>query len=129
MAVRREEDRASRPGDVRSQMELVSRDPQVTSTVMGETWRGWDAIRAQSEAYVTISKRIRNVITGVEVIGLGPTAAIAVVPFRSERRDTADHAVPEFQQSLALVLRPTPAGWRMVHEHVGVKIPQRPAPE
>ncbi len=110
-------------GDVRSQMEMVSRDPQVTSTVMGESWRGWDAIRAQSEAYVPVSKRIRNVIDRVDVISLGPAAAIAVAPFRSQRRDSSDRMVPEFQQSLTLVLRRTSAGWKMIHEHVSVKIP------
>ena len=116
-------------GDLRSQMELVSRDPNVSSTIMGETWHGWDAIKTRSEIYVPYSKKIRNVLGKIDVIALGSSAAVVVVPFRSERRQASDQSIPEFEQSLTLVLKQTPQGWRMIHEHVSAKISPTPSPK
>jgi len=109
-------------GDVKAQLELVSRDPTVHSIIDGEIWRGWDAIKSQAEAYVPIAKVVRNVVDKVEVVSLGPDIALVIMEVHSERRDPANAALPNMMGILTHVLQRTPEGWQMLEEHFSTKL-------
>jgi len=109
-------------GGVSAQLELVSRDPAVHSIIDGEIWRGWGAIKSQAEAYVPISRVVRNVVDKLEVVPLGPDAALVVMEVHSERRDPANTALPNMVGILTHVLQRGPDGWRMLEEHFSTKL-------
>lgn len=112
-------------GDLDRQMRFWSEDTAATSVIMGEVWRGRANIRARSAEYVPVSKMMRNELGAVAVIPLGVDAAISVVPYRSVRRNREDEKLRpyELDSMLTLIWRKTPEGWRILHEHVSVKVP------
>ncbi len=112
-------------GDLERQMSFWSEDSAATSVIMGEVWRGRASIRARSAEYVPVSKRVRDELGPVSVLALGEGSALSVVPYRPVRRDPADDKLApwELDSMLTLVWTRTPAGWRIVHEHVSVKVP------
>lgn len=110
-------------GDVRSQLALVSHDPRVYSILDGEIWLGWDAVKAQAEAYVPFSKLVRNVVDKTEVIPLQRDAALVIMQIHSEKKTIAPDKrfVLEFPDHatgvLTHVLVRSHDGWLMLHEH------------
>jgi ketosteroid isomerase-like protein len=111
-------------GDLDGQMAFWSDDPAVTSAIMGEVWAGRTGIRGRSAEYVPVSKLVRNELGATSVLPLGPDAAVSVTPYRPIRRDPGDARLAPFEldSMLTLVWRRLPAGWRIVHEHVSVKV-------
>ena len=110
-------------GEVDRQMTMVARDSSVTSVVMGYVWTGWDSIRAQSERFAPYSGKLRIAVDDVRVVPLGSDAAIAVVRFTQITEQPIPGLPPHLENALTLVLRRGPGGWRMMHEHVSVKLP------
>ncbi|MEW6366549.1 MAG: AtzH-like domain-containing protein [Acidobacteriota bacterium] len=112
-------------GDLDRQMSFWSTDPEATSVIMGEIWTGVANIRVRSAEYVPVSKVMRNELGEIRVVALGADTALAVVPYRSVRRNPADERLKPFEldSMLTLVWKRTPEGWRIIHEHVSVKVP------
>lgn len=112
-------------GDLDRQMGFWSQDPNVTSVIMGEIWKGYDNIRACSADYVPVSKLMRNELGGVTVVPLGTDAGIAVSPYRPIRRKPEDERLRpyEIDSMLTLIWKRMPQGWRIIHEHVSAKVP------
>lgn len=110
-------------GDGKSRMDLVNRDPAVNSAVRGETWHGWDAIKAQSESSVPTSKVMRSVVTKIEVVPIGANVVHALTDFRSERRQVDDTKAARFVSAMTLVVLHMPQCPSVIHEHVNVRIP------
>jgi ketosteroid isomerase-like protein len=112
-------------GDLDGQMASWAEDPTATSLIMGEIWTGKANIRARSAEYVPVSKVLRNELGEIRVVPLAKDVALAVVPYRSVRRDPQDERLKayELESMLTLVWKRTREGWRILHEHVSVKIP------
>jgi ketosteroid isomerase-like protein len=108
-------------GDVKAQLELVSRAPAVSSILDGRVWHGWDAIRSQAEAYVPISKQVHNAVDQMEVIPLAEDLALVVMQVHSTKVNPSDTSFPEMVGVLTHVLRREPDGWRMLHEHFSTR--------
>ncbi|MBZ5590208.1 MAG: nuclear transport factor 2 family protein [Acidobacteriia bacterium] len=104
-------------GDVNAQLELVSRDPGVYSILDGKIWRGWEAIKSQAEAYVPISKLVKNTVDGLEIAPLADDLALVVAQVHSKKVNPADASLPEMAGVMTHVLRREAGGWRMLHEH------------
>ncbi len=109
-------------GNVNAQLALVSRSGSTYSILDGEVWHGWEAVKAQAEAYVPVSKLVRNAVDKLEVVPLGPDAAIVVVQLHSVKRNPSDTSFPDMTGVLTHVLQRTPEGWRMRHEHFSTKL-------
>ncbi len=112
-------------GDFEGQMRFWSRDPAATSVIMGEIWTGAANIRARSAEYVPVSKRVRNDLGQITVVPLGAGAVLTVTPYRPVRRDPRDEKLKPFELDcmLTLIWTRAPDGWRILHEHVSVKVP------
>ncbi len=112
-------------GDLDAQMRFWSGDSSVTSVIMGEVWTGGASIRARSAEYVPVSKVMRNDLGPITVRPLGGGTMLTVTPYRPARRDPANEKLEpyELDSMLTLIWSRTPEGWRIVHEHVSVKVP------
>ena len=104
-------------GNVAAQLEMVSHDPAVYSILDGEVWLGWDAVKAQAEAYVPISKLVGNAVDKIEIIPLNADTAIVVLQVHSVKRDPANTSFPDMSGFLTHVLRKEAKGWMVLHEH------------
>ncbi len=112
-------------GDLERQMQFWSRDRGASSVIMGEMWTGAARIRARSAEYVPVSRRMRNEIGPITVRPLGDDYMLTITPYRPERRDPADKKLAPFELEsvLTLIWTRTHDGWRILHEHVSVKVP------
>ena len=111
-------------GDLDRQMEFWSQDPGATSVIMGEIWQGKTNIRARSAEYVPVSKHMRNELGEVMEMPLGQDTVLTIVPYRSVRRNPEDERLKPFEleSMLTLIWKQTVQDWRIIHEHVSVKI-------
>jgi len=112
-------------GDLDGQMRFWSGDSSVTSVIMGEVWTGGASIRARSAEYVPVSKVMRSELGPITVQALGGGTMLTVTPYRPARREPANEKLKpyELDSMLTLVWTRSPDGWRIVHEHVSVKVP------
>ncbi len=112
-------------GDLDAQMRFWSRDSSVTSVIMGEVWTGGASIRARSAEYVPVSRVMRNDLGPITVQPLGGGTMLTVTPYRPARRDPANEKLKpyELDSMLTLIWSRARDGWRIVHEHVSVKVP------
>ena len=111
---------AGNTGDASKLMELVDRDPAVSSVGQGEVVRGWEAIRKSVDESIAQSSRLRITVGTVDVIPLGTDSALAVAPMfvtllQEKRR-------PDIPGSLTIVVKRTPAGLRLIHEHSSLRV-------
>lgn len=109
-------------GNVKGQLEMVSRDAAVSSIINGEIWRGWDSIMLQAEAFAPMAKKVRTIVDTLNVIPLGNDIAIVVMEVHSMKRDPADNSIPDMRGVMTHVLKKTSEGWRMLHEHFSTKL-------
>lgn len=110
---------AANAGDASKLMELISREPSVSSVGYGKIERGWDAIRASTDANVAEATRVRITLGTVEVTGLGTDFALAVAPMYItplQSRRAVD--VPG---GLTILVKRTPEGLRLIHQHYSVR--------
>ncbi len=112
-------------GDLERQMTFWRRDPAATSVIMGEMWTGVESIRARSAEYVPVSKLMRNDLGQTTAVPLGAGVMLTVTPYRPVRRDPQNEKLKPFEleSMLTLIWTKTAEGWRILHEHVSVKVP------
>jgi hypothetical protein len=72
-----------------------------------------------------VSKVLRNELAEIRVVSPAKDVALAAMPYRSVRRNPNDERLKayELEPMLTLVWKRTREGWRILHEHVSVKIP------
>ena len=110
---------AQNAGDASKLMELVSQDSGVTSINMGDIDHGWNAIRASTDSTIALSSRVRVTLGTVDVMPLDADAAIAVA--QTHFSPIQAGTFREFSGAMTIVVRRTPAGLRLVHEHYSLK--------
>ncbi len=112
-------------GDLERQMSFWRRDPAATSVIMGEMWTGWASIRGRSAEYVPVSKLMRNDLGQTTAVPLAAGVMLTVTPYRPVRRDPQNEKFKPFEldSMLTLIWTKTAEGWRILHEHVSVKVP------
>lgn len=110
---------ATRGGNTEKVMVNFSRDAGVVSVGEGKVLRGYDAIKSiTDETIAAVSKRPVTV-DSVDVTALGPDTALALVSM-TITRTIAKRKVGTPSVGTLIVKR-TPDGLRIVHEHYSVK--------
>jgi beta-aspartyl-peptidase (threonine type) len=107
--------RTMNEADVAALVEMYARVPDVASISDGEITRGWEAIRADADSMLGMQGRYRVDVGSTDVVALGTAHAVAFAP--------ATITVPveggsvQVRGAFTLVLRKTPGGWKILHEH------------
>jgi len=113
-------------GDDAKLMGLIQHDAGVSSIASGKLYRGWDAIRVASNESLTAVADVRVALKGIDVTPLGPDSALAVASMVV----TADRFPPagagkliseDFPGALTMIVKRTPDGLRLIHEHHSVR--------
>lgn len=114
-------------GDDSKLMALIQHDAAVSSIASGRLYRGWDAIRSSSGESLTAVARITVALGAVDVMPLGPDSALAV----GAMTVTAEGFPPdggskltstEYPGALTMIVKRTPEGLRLLHEHHSVRV-------
>jgi ketosteroid isomerase-like protein len=118
-------------GDDARLMGLVQHDAAVSSIASGRLYRGWDAISASSGENLLAIARIAVALGPVDVTPLGPDSALAVAPMTvtAERfpQDGGGKLIStDYPGALTMIVKRTPEGLRLIHEHHSVQL-QGPA--
>src|SRR5262249_27973263 len=115
-------------GDDSKQLGMILRDPGVSSVISGRLYRGYDAIRAASDENLSAVARIVVKVGAVDVTPLGTDAALAVAPMvlaveRFSVPVSNSLTSTDFPGALTILVKRTPEGLRIVHEHYSVRAP------
>ena len=114
-------------GDDSKLMGLVQHDAAVSSVASGRLYRGWDAIHTSSGESLTALARITVALGPIDVTPLGPDSALAVAAMTV----TAEGFPPdggsklisiEYPGALTMIVKRTPEGLRLIHEHHSVRV-------
>jgi ketosteroid isomerase-like protein len=109
---------AQNRGDVYGMMAMVSRRDDVVSISDGEIQRGWQTIRNSNDLILGREGSHAIALGNVDVLVLGPRAAVAVAPFT--------FTVASAQGSLRIpgassfVFEKLGERWYVVHEHTSI---------
>lgn len=109
---------AENRGDVYEMMALVSRRDDVVSISDGQIQRGWQTIRNSNDQIVGHEAGPGMTLGPVDVMVLGPTAAIAVAPFTFTVA-SAQGAV-RVPGATSFVFEKSSGKWLVVHEHTSI---------
>ena len=109
-------------GDDSKLMGLINHDAAVSSIASGRLYRGWDAIRVGSSETLAAVADIRVSVGAVEVTALGADSALAVAPMvvtadRFPLQGGSKLTSDDFPGALTMIVRRTPDGLRLIHEH------------
>jgi uncharacterized protein (TIGR02246 family) len=114
--------KASNADDPSAAMALMEESPTVTSVTHGTLKRGADAIRFANAPGMADAKRFRLTLREVDVTLLGPDAALAVASVAvSGTVQMGAVQASNLPGALTLVVRRTPAGLRLIHEHYSLR--------
>lgn len=111
---------ACNAGDASKIMELISHEASVTSLSEATIDRGWDAIRATTDSQIPEASRTHYTVGTVLVTPLAPDVALAVAPVYF--RFPANQQVAETPGAVTIVVRRTPEGLRLIHEHYSARL-------
>ena len=103
---------ATNEADPLKLMSMVGREPAVTSVGLGKIARGWEAIKAATEAATGSDNRFKVTVEAVEVTLLGPDAALAVAPIILNNGRGA---------ATIVVKRTAEGALKLVHEHYSLR--------
>jgi ketosteroid isomerase-like protein len=108
-------------------MGLIQKDAGVSSIASGRLYRGWDAIRTSSGESLSAVARITVALGAVDVTPLAPDTALAVgsMVVTAEGFPPAGGAKltsTEYPGALTMIVKRTPEGLRLIHEHHSVRM-------
>lgn len=113
---------ATNAADAQKLMALVDRDPTVSSVGYGRIYRGWDAIRAATDENIAATARLSLGIGTIDVTPLGPDTALAVSSMTlSGVYRIGPTSMRETPGALTIVVKRTPEGLRLIHEHYSLR--------
>lgn len=115
-------------GDDSKLMGLIQHDAAASSIISGRLSRGWDAISTSSSENLSALARVSVSVGAVDVTPLAADSALAVAPMvlNAERfpQDGSGKLVStDFPGALTMVVKRTPEGLRLIHEHYSVRAP------
>ena len=105
--------------DVSALVEMYARVPEVASISDGEISRGWEAIRADADSLLGKQGTYRVDVGSTDVVALGTTHAIAFAGATITMRGA--QGPEQLRGAFTLVLKRTPGGWKVLHEHVSTQ--------
>jgi len=113
---------ATNAADAQKMMGLVNRDQMVSSIGYGKIHRGWDAIRTATDESIAAAARVKVAVGTIDVTSLGPDAALAVASMNLSGLQQVGRAyVVDVPGALTIVVKRTPDGLRLIHEHYSVR--------
>ena len=113
-------------GDDAKLMGLIQHDAAVSSIASGRLYRGFDAIQTSSSENLSALARVSVSLGAVDVTPLAGDSALAVAPMvvSAERfpQDGSGKLVSsEYPGALTMIVKRTPEGLRLIHEHHSVR--------
>ena len=113
-------------GDESKLMGLIQRDAAVSSIGSGRLYRGFDAIKTSSSEDVSALARVSVSLGAVDVTPLGADTALAVAPITVTAEGFPPDGGPklistEYPGALTVIVKRTPEGLRLIHEHHSVR--------
>jgi uncharacterized protein (TIGR02246 family) len=109
---------AQNRGDVYDMMAMVSRRDDVVSISDGEIQRGWQTIRNTNDQIMGKEGTHAMAVGSIDVLVLGPRAAVAVAPFTFTVASTQGSVrVPG---ATSFVFEKLGDRWYVVHEHTSI---------
>jgi ketosteroid isomerase-like protein len=109
---------AQNRGDVYDMMAMVSRRDDIVSISDGEIQRGWQTIRNTNDQIMGKEGTHAMAIGNIDVLVLGPRAAVAVAPFTFTVASTQGSVrVPG---ATSFVFEKLGDRWYVVHEHTSI---------
>jgi ketosteroid isomerase-like protein len=113
-------------GDDSKLMGLIQRDAAVSSIASGRLYRGFDAIKTSSSEDVSALARVSVSLGAVDVTPLGADSALAVAPITVTAEGFPPDGGPkltstEYPGALTVIVKRTPDGLRLIHEHHSVR--------
>ena len=113
-------------GDDSKLMGLIQHDAAVSSIASGKLYRGFDAIKTSSDENISALARVSVSLGAVDVTPLAGDASLAVAPMvvSAERfpQDGGGKLMSsEYPGALTMIVKRTPDGLRLIHEHHSVR--------
>jgi uncharacterized protein (TIGR02246 family) len=110
--------RAANAHDTDRFMAPFAHGPDLVFAVNGEVIHGWDALHAQQLKWWNHGKSdARYVQAGqLEIIALGPDAAVSTASFTS-RRTRPDGKISSGRFVVTYIWKKLPQGWRIIYGH------------
>ena len=113
-------------GDDSKLMGLIQHDASVSSIASGRLYRGFDAIQTSSSENVSALARVSVSLGAVDVTPLAGDSALAVAPMvvsaeRFPQDGSGKLASSEYPGALTMIVKRTPEGLRLIHEHHSVR--------
>jgi ketosteroid isomerase-like protein len=115
---------ASNGFDPAKAMSFIQKDEGVSSAGLGTIHRGWDAIRAATDASFKEEVRIKLVVDNLAVTRIGADAALAVGAMTVSSPQPIQLGrswLTSASGAMTLVVRKTPEGLRLIHEHYSLR--------
>jgi uncharacterized protein (TIGR02246 family) len=109
---------AQNRGDVIDMMALVSRRDDVVSISDGEIQRGWQTIRNTNDQIVDREGAHAMTVGNIDVMVLGPRAAVAVAPFTFTV--ASGQGSVRIPGATSFVFEKMGDRWYVVHEHTSI---------
>jgi len=118
-AVLRAQQEAWNRGDIDSFMNGYARADTTVFVSGDEVMRGWQTVRDRYlKKYSDRAKMGTLTFSDLEIEQLGPDSAVALGRWALKRANDSPHG------RFTLILRKTPDGWRIVHDHTSAATPQ-----
>lgn len=115
---------AGNAADASKAMAMVQKDQTVSSIGHGKVYRGWDAIRTATDEGAAAAARIKLTVGTIDVTSLGPDTALAVATMNlSGLQQIGRTYVVDLPGALTIIVKRTPEGLRLIHEHYSVRAP------
>jgi ketosteroid isomerase-like protein len=113
-------------GDDSKMMGLIQHDAAVSSIASGKLYRGYDAINTSSSENISALARVSVSLGAVDVTPLAPDSALAVAPMvvnaEGFPRDGGGKlSSTDYPGALTIIVKRTPEGLRLIHEHHSVR--------
>jgi ketosteroid isomerase-like protein len=115
-------------GDDSRLMGLIQHDAAVSSIASGRLYRGFDAIKTSSDENISALARVSVSLGAVDVTPLGADSALAVAPMVVTAEGFPPDGGPkltstDYPGALTMIVKRTPDGLRLIHEHHSVRPP------
>lgn len=112
---------ATNDGDGFKIMSMVQKDAGSSSIAGGGMARGWEAMKVATDASLE-KRKGKIVLATIQVTPLSADAAVAVGTLNVQgTRQVGDLIVNDLPGAYTLVVRRTPEGLRLVHEHYSIR--------
>jgi ketosteroid isomerase-like protein len=113
-------------GDDAKLMGLIQHDAAVSSIASGRLYRGFDSIKTSSSENLSALARVSVSLGAVDVMPIGGDSAVAVAPMtvtaESFPQDAGGKLIStEYPGALTMIVKRTPEGLRLIHEHHSVR--------